>query len=380
MKILFIQKEGGIFGAEHYHLQIIPALRSKGVTIEFLRLYTDYQLGIDSDFVKRLQAMKIAVHQVNIGRMPGVRDVRQVAGIIRKGSYDIIHSHLIHADLYSALVKTLYKVPSIFVSTKHGYDNAYTAKYGFNHRHVRSTPYYWLSRWAESVMDKSYTISKGLLNFFVDAGLSTRSKMELIYYGFDLPAIQEVPNLSNYRIATHQLCIAGRLVEFKGHAWAMQALAILKTKYNNIRLVIIGTGKHQKTLEETAKHLQVFEEIDWLGYRNDVALWMNHSDVVLIPSRSEGFGVVFLEAFNAGTPVVAFNVPAANELILHEENGLLAAPYNEQELAMCVDRLLESKELARKLAWQAASDLHTKFSLSTMTEATLAFYKRVVRK
>jgi len=380
MKILYVQKEGGIFGAENYHLHIIPSLIKQGVTIEFLRLYTHYQLGVDSDFVKRLRAIGIVVYQVNIGRIPWINDIHKVAGIMRQGSYDIIHSHLIHADLYSALIKIIYKLPSVFISTKHGYDNAYTAKYGFNHHRVRSTLYYWLSRGAEAVMDKSYTISKGLLEFFVDSSLTTRGKMELIYYGFDLPVVPEVSNTSDYRIAKHQLCIAGRLVEFKGHTWAIQALAILKEKYNDVRLVIIGTGKHKIALEEIAKNLNVSQQIEWLGYRNDVVLWMHYSDVVLIPSRSEGFGVVFLEAFNAGTPVVAFNVAAANELIRHEENGLLAHPYSEHELAICIDRLLQDRELAKKLSFQAASDLHEKFSLSIMTKATLTFYKQRLQK
>ena len=52
MKVLFVQKEGGIFGAEQFQLRTIPALMSNGIEVEFLRLYTNYQLGKDSPFCK----------------------------------------------------------------------------------------------------------------------------------------------------------------------------------------------------------------------------------------------------------------------------------------------------------------------------------------
>jgi hypothetical protein len=142
MRILFIQKEGGIFGAEQYHLQIIPALMKAGLSISFLRLYTNYQLGKDSPFVLKLQEMHVPVHQVNIGRVPGFSDIRAVGKIIREGHYDIVHSHLIHADLYAAVCKILFRTTAKFVSTKHGYDNAYAARYGFDTRFVKShSPY-----------------------------------------------------------------------------------------------------------------------------------------------------------------------------------------------------------------------------------------------
>lgn len=380
MRILFVQKEGGIFGAENYHLHCIPALLNRGLTVEFLRLYTNHQLGRDSEFVTRLSNMGVVVHQVNIGRFPGIADLREVARIILRGNFDIVHSHLIHADLYAALIKKIYNCSAVFVSTKHGYDNAYAAKYGFDPVHVRRTPYYWLSRWAESVMDKSYTISNGLRNFFIASGLTNGDKMELIYYGFDLSPLPEQVNASHYRVAKQQLCITGRLVAFKGHAWALKALSFLKEDYPYIRLVIIGTGKHQTELEKIAKEFGVSENVQWLGYRKDAAVWMHYSDVVLVPSKSEGFGVVFLEAFKSATPVVAFDVPAANELIANERNGLLAPPFDERALAACIDRLLKDKKLALQLTKQATLDLEQKFSLSTMVEATMQFYQRLLNR
>ena len=379
MKILFIQKEGGIFGAENYHLNIIPALQQKGVKIEFLRLYTNYQLGKDSEFVQKLQKLNVTVYQVNIGRIPGIRDIFSVASIIKQGAYDIIHSHLIHADFYAALIKTFFFVKSKFVSTKHGYDNSFTAKYGFDGSKQRKTPYFLISRWAEAKFDKTYTISKGLLNLFVETGITTASKMKLIYYGFDFLEPSIAGNASDYRISDYQLCIVGRLVEFKGHMWALQALKRLLNKYPSIKLVIIGTGSFENRLKEFVTELGLDNSVLFLGYRKDVALWMKHSDLVIVPSRSEGFGVVFLEAFSARTPVVAFDVPAANELIIDGETGALAVPYDTADLAVKISALLLDKEKAKSYANRAYDFSKKYFSLDTMTDNTYSFYHSVLQ-
>ena len=106
---------------------------------------------------------------------------------------------------------------------------------------------------------------------------------------------------------------------------------------------------------------------------------MKYSDAVLVPSRSEGFGVVFLEAFNARTPVVAFDVPAANELIIDTQSGLLVKPYDVEDMAHKISFLLRDRETAKRYAEKAYSNAKERFSLGMMTDQTYSFYKRVLK-
>ena len=156
MRVLFIQKEGGIFGAENYHLKIIPALKSKNINIEFLRLYSDYQGGKGGAFVEELRKMNVPLHEINIGRYPGFNKLREINKLIKEGKYDIVHTHLIHADFYVSLLKLLGGLTPKWVSTKHGYDNSFTAKYGFNPTKQKLTLYYLISKLSE----KSKGLSK----------------------------------------------------------------------------------------------------------------------------------------------------------------------------------------------------------------------------
>ena len=85
MKILFIQKEGGIFGAEQFQLRTIPALIKKGVHVEFLRLYTDHQLGKDSPFIEKLEALGIKTYQLKITSIPHPAQFFKLKKIIQQG-------------------------------------------------------------------------------------------------------------------------------------------------------------------------------------------------------------------------------------------------------------------------------------------------------
>ncbi len=105
---------------------------------------------------------------------------------------------------------------------------------------------------------------------------------------------------------------------------------------------------------------------------------MKYSDVVLVTSRAEGFGVVFLEAFNAKTPVVAFDVPAANELIVNQESGALAKPYDVHDLAKQIITLLQNEQTGKMYAARSYTRLKNDFALKNMVDETIQWYKTVM--
>ncbi len=374
MRVLFVQKEGGIFGAESYQLKTIPALVSKGIDLEFLRLYTDYQGGINGDFVELLKEMGVKVHQVNIGKYPSLSVLKNIHRMVKRGGYDLIHTHLIHADFYLALAKMLFRGNYTMVSTKHGYDNHFTSKFGFDISKQRKTLYFLISRWAEKRMKASFTISNGLRNFFIGTGLSSSGKMSLIHYGFDMPEHHERKGEFKFRVAPKQIIIAGRLVAFKGHIYLLEAMKHLVRAYGkDVMLLVAGTGKLEGSLKEYVSKNSLENNVTFLGYTKEVGAYMANSDVVVIPSISEGFGVVFLEAFAAKTPVVAWNVPAANELIEDGVSGFLVTPYNINKLSeVLIDALSSKSDSITNAAYKSLKDY---YCLKRMINQTLDFYE-----
>jgi glycosyltransferase involved in cell wall biosynthesis len=104
---------------------------------------------------------------------------------------------------------------------------------------------------------------------------------------------------------------------------------------------------------------------------------MNQSDGVLIPSVSEGFGIVILEAFNSRSPVVAFDVPAPNEIIEHEKTGLLVPPFDLNELKAAITRFLSRPEEGKKMAEVAYQRLKSYYCLDRMVGEIVEVYERL---
>lgn len=379
MKILFVQKEGGIFGAENYQLKVIPGLLAQGIQIEFLRLFTDYQGGVGGEFIKRLQKFGVTTHEVNIGKYPTLRVLKQVQKVANKGDYDLVHTHLIHADFHLALIKQFFGLKPVLVSTKHGYDNEFTSKYGFEASKQTKTLYYLISRWAERRMKASFTISHGLRNFFIETGLSNSDKMQLIHYGFDLPEHFKLKGEQKYRLASKQIIIVGRLVAFKGHRYLIEAMALLKQIFGSeVKLLIAGTGPLDNELRAQVNSLDLVDSVVFLGYSKSVGAFMANSDVVAIPSISEGFGVVFLEAFAAKTPIVSWNVPAGNELMDHGRTGYLVPPYDVNALVDQLIEILNGLDKQGHITQQAYEHLKNYFNSSRMIKETVEFYENTL--
>ena len=125
----------------------------------------------------------------------------------------------------------------------------------------------------------------------------------------------------------------GALVQHKGHADLLDALAILP---GPVRLEIAGDGPERGPLEAQAHRLGLGERLRFLG---DVAEGRDafaRADLFVQPSRSEGLGTAVLDAFAAGLPVVASRVGGLPELVQPGRTGWLAAPRNPASLAAAI--------------------------------------------
>ncbi len=378
MRVLFIQKEGGIFGAEQFHLKTIPALIEVGIEISFLRLYTDFQLGLDSPFVFELQKIGVEVHQVNIGRFPGFSDVRQVKSVIKSGNYDIVHTHLIHADFYGALVKKFFLRSLKLVSTKHGFEEKYNNEYGFDPTKVRKNLYYRINRFSENQCNQSFSISDGLRDLFVESGISQGNKMSRIHYGFEMPDTR-FENEPEEKKSYPQFVLAGRLVGFKGHRYAFRVLAKMKGDYPDLSLWVLGIGELEDELKQMAKDFEIDDNVHFLGYKTNVLEYMEAADVVLIPSIAEGFGVVFLEAINTLKPIAAFDVSAGNEIFSDGYKKLLAQPFNVDQMVENIEYILQHKEELDRLTTENKQRLTNYFTIDRMVSEIAAFYNQVIQ-
>ncbi|ELZ98099.1 hexosyltransferase, glycosyltransferase [Haloferax mucosum ATCC BAA-1512] len=154
----------------------------------------------------------------------------------------------------------------------------------------------------------------------------------------------------------------GTLKPRKGFQHLMHAMTRVHESEPDARLVIGGQGRVRDELESLAESLGIADRTDLLGYVESETLndWMNAADVFVLPSYSESFGVVQLEAMACGTPVVATENGGSEEVIASEEYGLLVdGPEAHDELGDAVVTALRRdwdadaiESYANKFTWE----------------------------
>jgi phosphatidylinositol alpha-1,6-mannosyltransferase len=157
------------------------------------------------------------------------------------------------------------------------------------------------------------------------------------------------------RAGREYLLIVGRMAateRYKGHDQLLQALRHLPAAADAWpRLVIAGDGDDRPRLEALAATLGVAGQVLFTGFVSEATLaeLYARAAVFVMPSRGEGFGLVYLEAMRAGRPCVAARASAAAEIVADGETGLLVDPLDPDAIAGALGRLLAAPELARAM-------------------------------
>jgi len=148
-------------------------------------------------------------------------------------------------------------------------------------------------------------------------------------------------------IAASVLCVA-HLYPRKNVATLLEAFARVGSEAT---LRIVGTGPEAERLAQRARHPDLTGRVELLGHVpfERLAAEYRRADVFCLPSRQEGFGIVFLEAMAAGLPIVAARAAAVPELVLDGECGLLVPPEDAGALCGALQSLLSDAALRQRL-------------------------------
>ena len=117
---------------------------------------------------------------------------------------------------------------------------------------------------------------------------------------------------------------------------------------SNIHLVLLGEGERKMTLQKLAKENNIEDKVYFLGYKNNPFKYLKKAKFFVLSSLNEGLPNVILESLACGTPVVAFDcLSGPNEMIQHQENGLLVENQNIEKLTEAMNLFVEDENLYR---------------------------------
>jgi glycosyltransferase involved in cell wall biosynthesis len=358
----------GTAGSEGHLLVLIAGLRAAGLDAR-LWILVEPDKPVQG-YVDRAQALGIPVERLIIRRDLDPALWRELVRRFRETRPDMVHTHLLHADLHGITAARRAGVPLV-VSSRHNDD-----------RFRRYLPVRLLHRWLWNRTHAGIAISEAIRQFSIIVEGVPADKIHTVHYGLDPATIQAPPDARAQLRATlhlpeNTLLIGSvcRLIEQKGLIYGLRGFAQIVAQFPDVHYVIAGDGAQRETLEAEVRALNLVERVHFLGWRSDAYAVFAALDLLLAPSLWEGFGLVFLEAMALSVPILSTRVSAIPEIVLDGETGWLIPPRDSAATAAALREALSDPITLRARGLQGRRRLDAHFTVTAMVERTLTIYR-----
>lgn len=276
---------------------------------------------------------------------------------------DVIHAHLFPTIFYVSILKLVRIIPKcILVVTEHSTSSNRRGK--------------WWGKLIDRITYGSYphiiAISKGTAISLIETLPFLSKKVKVINNGAHLFFKKPINRRSENKLV---ILSVGRLHKSKNYETAINAM--IPIKHLNFEYWIAGIGPLEEELRGKVEALGLQDKIKFLGYIKNITSLLNQSDIFLIPSKWEGFGLAAVEAMNASLPCVVSSVPGLGDLIEKDgEDAFLVAPTDESSITKKVALLIENRNIRIQMG-EKAFVRSLSFGIDTMIEHYIKLYKEI---
>ena len=171
----------------------------------------------------------------------------------------------------------------------------------------------------------------------------------------------------------------GRLVDQKGQAYLIRAMARLAQFLPSAHLLLVGDGWNREHLTRLATDVGVDSNVTFLGTRRDVPALLSACDIFVFPSLYEGLPGALVEAMLAGKPILASDIPEVREAIRPDVDGVLVSPANDEALASAMVQLANDHPRRQQYAASARQAALARYDIDQVVRATERFYEQTLR-
>jgi len=323
-------------GAEMQVLELASGLNARGwsvLVVSMLKPALDLTAYERSGIVFR--------HLNMIRGVPDPRAIWKLRRLILAFRPDIVHSHMIHANLLARVSRLFVSVP-ILVSTAH---NTYEGG------RLRMMMY----RMTDPLCELMTNVSQDAVNSFIRKKASPEGKIICVPNGVNLKRFRR---LEEERAACRRelgadgesfvwLCV-GRLAAEKDYPTLLRAWRLIVRGRPDSRLFIAGAGDELNALKQLARSLGIADSVRFLGIRNDISRLMSAADAYVMSSLWEGMPMVLLEASACELPIVATDVGGNREVVQDGVSGYLVPAADADLLAERMERMMGLPESVRR--------------------------------
>ncbi len=348
----------GPWGAQQQLLTSVRALDSRVVTSFVGSLFEPLELrGAFEDSGATVVPLNLR------GTYDWRRGIFALARELKSLRIDLVHTHLIFANLYGRLAARAAGVSAV-VTTLHSPDYSYqdNGKWRFK-----------LGKWIDRISVRNINAATVAVSSAVRADYARHlglkdievlpNAVDLAQYRGDWRPLRRSQRAQlGYREDDFVLGSIGRLHREKGQHTLLRALATIQESVPHVKLVLVGAGAELENLRALARQKGVLDLVHFAGQQVDVRPFLAMADLFVLPSNLEGMPVSLLEAMAMGLPSVATRVGGTPEVLQNGATGLLVEPASVEPLAEAVIRLAHDPQERAAMSACALNVVQERFS------------------
>ena len=351
MRILYVITDLIVAGAQFQVLYMARHFRSLGWAVQVVSMVQDTPL------LREFENHDIQVSTLNMKNgVPDPRGIIKLVNIIQDWQPDIVHSHMVHANLLARVTRLIAKM-SVLICTAHNINE------GGRWREIAY-------RLTDSLCDITVNVSRAGAERSVRVGAVPPDRVLVIHPGVDAARFQSDQSMRGKTRAALGLgdsfdwIAVGRFEDNKDYPTMLDAFAEFHRKHPNSLLMIVGKGPLEEAIKELAAQSGIKDAVLFLGVRRDIPALMAAADAYLMSSAWEGLPAVLLEAAASGLPIVATDVGGNREVVVHEETGYLVPAKDPGALADAMNSIREMSIQERQdLGLRARQNFEENFSI-----------------
>lgn len=299
--------------------------------------------------------------------------IRSFRNILVNRGIDLVHSQGYRSNIMSRLALRLGGSCAKAVCTVHGAYHFATAPW-------RSRFYYLADYLTMRLSD--WVIAVSVVTRRQVARWVRKDRLIMIHNGTALPELSNKTGKLIFRQAlglpeqAKVACFVGRLSHQKGIPALIDIVRRTTETMPEVIFVIVGDGPLRREVESCAR--EIGAQLHFVGSQHHVQPFYLASDILLLPSRTEGLPMTLIEAFAYGLPAIASNVGGIPEVVIDGYNGFLCESTDTVLMSQQLVHLLRDDDLRARFAANARKTVETHFSLSSMVEATYRVYQNAI--
>jgi glycosyltransferase involved in cell wall biosynthesis len=359
----------GMGGADKLLLTAAQEMRARGHEVLIASLTPLGPMGLEA------RSMGIPTESLEMRRgFPDPRGLVRVVHLTRSWRPDVVHSHMIHANLMARALRLLVPLPALISTIHNIYEGglAWMAAYRLTNR----------------LVDQMTIVSQAAADRFVTESIIPKELLRVLPNGLDITPFQNVPAGARESLRRSMgldgefvWLAVGRFEVAKDYPNMLRAFAKVRELDDRAVLLLVGQGSLQGEAESLSRDLGLASTVRFLGVRNDVPELMSAADGYVLSSAWEGMPIVLLEAAAAGLPIVATVAGGNHEVVSDELSGFLVPPRDSDALSRAMLRLMGLPEAQRRgMGERGRENIRIHHGLTRMVDQWEDLYREVLTR